>query len=402
MNMTNQHASHAFRIIGQVSEAYAESDMSDVLLLSCQHLLAPQLAMFSSFFGAGLKPENCLIAGKNYSTNADVVAELRRARCVVAPFSDQFDPLISFDKWFTPRLAAWVKEILIERNLGLIRRIIVLDDGGHMHEAVNSFLGHDPRIAGVEQTSSGKARIERLKIRFNRHMVATSVYKQRDEAYFIGALGADRIMSQIARRGAPSSRILVLGLGTIGRNTALRLYLNHGMEVRVADPGYRDPSRKLWTERANQMFEARGVFLEYGEAMTSLEDYDVIIGASGSQVLSARQVHERLHPRALLISMSSGDGEFPATEFRKRYHTVHSDCVMEHRCLANAGFPITFRGAMHEIHPLQIELTMALLQASVMDLSTHEDGRSPGLGYVVSQAHASWRRELAEEGFVSV
>jgi hypothetical protein len=58
---------------------------------------------------------------------------------------------------------------------------------------------------------------------------------------------------------------------------------------------------------------------------------------------------------------------------------------------------------MHEIHPLQIELTIAQLQASVMDLAL-VDRSAPGAphyGTVINQAYETWRRELVEHEFVS-
>jgi hypothetical protein len=238
----NPYSHHGYKLLEQVSDTYDDLKMSDILLVSCQHLLGPQLAMFSNFFDAGLKPENCLIVGKSYSTNTEILAELRKARCPVAPMSDQFDPLKRFDGWFGPRVTAWIADILSDRNMGVIRRVIVLDDGGYAHQSMHRLYGNHTDIVGVEQTSSGKTRIERLGIKFNQHMVASSLYKQRYEARFIGALGAERIVAHIQGRGMGSPRVLVLGMGTIGRSTAAELYLKHGLEVDVTDVRYSNPA----------------------------------------------------------------------------------------------------------------------------------------------------------------
>lgn len=322
--------------------------------------------------------------------------------CEIAPFSNRFDPMVSFEQSFTILIENWLHKVLDERNLNKIRRIIVLDDGGHMHEAVSRvFKSTLYDIIGIEQTSSGKARIERLGIRFCRHMVASSAFKQREEALFIGILGAERIVSRIATQGMSSPRILVLGLGTIGRHTALRLYLNHGLEVSVADPNYTDPERKLGDEPANKMFDSRKLRLEHADALNKLSQFDVIVGASGSQALTSKQIIERSHPHTLFISMSSGDVEFPSYSFREPSHRVHSDCVKGFRCLANAGFPITFTGQRHELHPLKIELTIAMIQASVLDLACRF-GQGPLYGRVITSAHQHWKELLREEEFISV
>lgn len=321
--------------------------------------------------------------------------------CEVAPFSDRFDPMLVFDQSFAVLLEDWLRRILAERNLRKIRRIIVLDDGGHMHEAVSRVFRssyHD--IVGVEQTSSGKARIERLGIRFCRHMVASSIFKQRDEAPFIGELGAQRIAVRIATRKVISPRVLVLGLGTIGRHTAARLYLKHELEVCVTDPNYADPARKLSEEPANKMFDSRKLRLEHADALRQLNRFNVIVGASGSQVLTSKQIVECTHKHAMFISMSSGDAEFPSYVFRSHSHGVHSDCVVGNRCLVNAGFPITFTGQRHELHPLKIELTIAMLQASVMDLACRQ-GQGPLYGRVIASIHQRWKEQLVEQELIS-
>ncbi len=401
MDRTNQYQDHQYPLLAQVSELYDDVDMSDVLVLACQHLLEPQLHMFRSFLACGLKPANCLIAGKCYSTNHEVLAELCALGFEVAPFSNRFDPVVDFEGSYKILLENWIINVLKEYNLQKIRRIIVLDDGGHMHEAVSRvFRTCNKYIVGIEQTSSGKARIERLGIRFTRHMVASNEFKQREEAPFIGALGAERIGSCLKTHTIASPKILVFGLGTIGRHTAAQLYLKNGLNVWVTDQNYGDPVRKLSDERVCQMFASRSLLLEHADALSRLGEFDVIVGATGSQVLTAKQIMERSHPYAMFISMSSGDIEFPAYMFRRDSHGVHRDYMVGNRRLANAGFPITFMGNRHELHPLKIELTIAMLQASVMDLACRY-GQGPRYGMTIHKVHRHWRELLVEQELVS-
>lgn len=395
MNILDEYSEHRYPIISHVSRSYADADLSDVLLLACQHLLEPQLRVFELLIMAGLKPTNCIIAGKCYSTNSSVLMQLKRMGCTVAPFSDRFDPMVSFDSVFVTLLESWLSQELSERNLSRFRRIIVLDDGGYMHEVVSRLFPVQDRICGVEQTSSGKSRIERLKIDFCRHMVASHPFKQRDEALCIGTVGASRIAERISRMGMSSPCILVLGLGTIGRNVAARLYLNHTLDVSVADLHYDDPRLGLSREPVIKMFEGKGLRLDHREAMRRLGEFNVIIGASGSPALTTRQITEQAYRQAVFMSMSSGDIEFPYHAFRTPHDRVHSDCYKNGRCLVNAGFPVTFTGRRHEIHPLEIELTMALLQASVMDLVCHP-GSKPVLSQVIDSSHQLWKESMAE------
>jgi hypothetical protein len=368
--------------------------MSDVLLLACQHMLGPQLKMFELFLKAGLSPENCIIAGKSYSTNKSACRDLAELGCAIAPFSGEFHPLQSFDEWFDRSLDSFLAKTLAQRKVDRFRRIIVLDDGGFMHHAAVRQFGSDPRLGGIEQTTSGWHRISGSNIRFARYMVARSHYKQYEEAPFIGECGIVRILEHLRKRGKQDPNILVLGLGTIGRQIAGRLFLIHGLRGSAADLNFTDEKKGLRHFGGNQLLECRGRCLEYREAMSRLREFDVIVGATGFPAVTEADIG-RLHPEVSLISMSSSDREFPVLHFRRRGDLVHDDCYRDSRCLVNAGFPITFSGARHEIRPIEIEMTIAQLQACAMDLSGRETGcYIPHLPLALEQAHGIWQMEV--------
>ena len=108
------------------------------------------------------------------------------------------------------------------------------------------------------------------------------------------------------------------------------------------------------------MLISRGLIIPLSEAMGRLGQFDVIIGTTGSTVLTECDVN-RLHPRVSLISLSSSDREFPATFFRKKTSEIHDNCWKDTRCLVNGGFPITFDGTAQAMPPNQIELTVAIM-----------------------------------------
>ncbi len=382
---------YRYPLLEYIMQAYEGVDMSDTILLSCQHLLGPQLRMYEYFLlEAGLKPENCIIVGKGYSTNSSVLDELIRHRCVVAPFSDRFNPLGSFQIWFASEIKAFVAGILTERNLDKIKRIIVLDDGGYMHEAAYEYLGDDLRLVGVEQTSSGRHKIERLGVPFCKHMVASSLYKQKYEAVHIGTCGAKRIISHLAMRDVRNPRILVNGLGTIGRHTAFSLFSSmDDVRLSVTDPD-QSSNPDLRKNDISRIFEQRGMIIEYKRVMRNIGAFDAIVGARGSVFLRSDHI-DRLHPEVSLISMSSGDIEFPANRFRSTASHVHQDCLLDDRCLVNAGFPITFMGDRHELNPSKIEMTIAQLMAGVFDLCVWPDTvTSPHMDEVLKAACDTW------------
>ena len=391
------YENHEYKLLQGITDLYGGVDMRDVLLLSCQHLLGPQLRMFELFLRAGLKPENCIIAGKNYSTNHGVRKDLERLGCVVAPWSEGFEAQVAFDDWFARRLDEFLTVELMMRDMRSIRMIIVLDDGGHMHEAAVKFFGRDPRLAGVEQTSSGYNRIMTTGIAFeNEHMVARTPYKQFEEAPYIGICGMSRILAHLRARGKTDPNILVLGLGTIGRQIAGRLFVLEKKRGVAADIHFDDDDHKNIRLRdfgANHLLVADGRIIGHADAMARLSEFDVIIGATGYPSIPEGDL-DRLHPEVSLISMSSSDREFPALRFRKPGDLVHSDCYNGKRCLVNAGFPITFSGVRHEVRPIEIELTMAQLYACVLDLAGKgKVANLPNLSLALAQAHDIWQAE---------
>ena len=55
-----------------------QGDVSDSYLVCCQHILEPQLKMFELLIEFGFDPKKILLLGKAYSTNKDILNELRK------------------------------------------------------------------------------------------------------------------------------------------------------------------------------------------------------------------------------------------------------------------------------------------------------------------------------------
>jgi S-adenosylhomocysteine hydrolase len=374
-----------YHLLEQVSELYADASLENVLLLACQHLLDPQKRMFELLFKAGLKPQNCIIVGKNYSTNQGVLEELTEMGCVIAPFSAHFEPQRLFNEWFEEQLYTFLKQVMSVRQLESYHKVIVLDDGGHMHCMVNRLVNDCSNIVGIEQTSSGHNRIQKAGIRFPTISVAQSYHKQLFESPLIGRNGYERIIRHIERRGKGDPNMLVIGLGAIGRQTAGQLFLLHGLRGSVTD--LRVGDSRIMEHSAVQLLNIRDRIIPATEAMRRLSEFDVIVGATGSPVLTEEDV-ERIHPEVSLVSMSSSDNEFPPLPFRRADGKLHEDYYLGKRCLVNGGFPITFYGNRHEIPPQQIELTLALLMIRFMDEASDHLQYLP---LVVDQIYNLWQ-----------
>ncbi len=386
LNLTNNM--HSYPLLQRVSELYEEVGLGNVLLLACQHLLEPQKRMFEHLFQMGLKPENCVVVGKNYSTSAEVLRELEVTGSIVAPFSHEFDPLVSFDSWFEEKLSVYIASEISRRPMAKYDKVIILDDGGFMHLVANKLCSGLTNIVGIEQTSSGHHKIQDAGVKFRSISVARSYQKLMYESPYIGKCGTEKTLRYLKETGLTDPKILIMGLGHIGRQMAGQFLCSHKLAGAVFDPGL-DNIHK-------EPFGLKGVFdllrpehfiRSEDELRTRLPYFDVIIGTSGKEVLRENDLSE-LHPKVSLISMSSSDREFPAVPFRNASGTLHQNYRLEGRTLVNGGFPITFDGLRHAMPPQQIELTIALLMIRVLDAIT---GDLQQLEMVVEQIRMLWQ-----------
>ena len=354
-------------------------DLDDVLVLACQHLLGTQLMMFRILLWSGLKPENCIIVGKAYSTNIGVYRRLLKWGCVVSPLSRSFSREESFDDWFPKHLFEFVGDELSRRDLSQYRKIIVLDDGGFLHACVARLSLDWDKVVGIEQTSSGWHRLQRSSLPFVWHSIARHDYKLKDEAVVIGDLVGKRIQQHITRRCKYDPLILVMGLGAIGQQTA-RVLIEKGYRVVCTD------KRTLCEDELLPVLISDAVILTHEEVIQHLSTFEVIVGATGDQVLRVEDI-TNLNPAVSLLSASSSDREFPASLFRQGSSgSIHADYYIGERCLVNGGFPITFYGNRHEVTPQRIQVTIAML-ASILFAVTSEQSEAIPL-----ELNTLWRK----------
>ena len=375
---------HTYPLLKQVFRVYKGVDLSNVLLLANQHLLADQEMAIRSLLKAGLRPENCVIAGKCYSTNRQVMNDLLSMGCVVAPFSLDFEPMQSFDEWFSSRLGSFILQDLLRRNLTTYRKIVALDDGGFLHLVVDRLCRGLPNLVGIEQTSSGHHRIKAARVGFPVGSVARNYIKLTHESPLIARNVIERVERHLRQRNRQDPNVLVFGLGPVGRQVAGQLFLKHKWRGCVFDP---KADQLLAEERLVDLLTVRHRVLKDEELKRRLGEFDVIIGATGSPVLSADDI-ARLHPEVSLISVSSSDREFPALAFRCLGKGIHDDYWRDGRCLVNGGFPITFDGSAQAMPPQEIELTIALLMIYLM--SEASDHRLFPIAYPINQIYLMW------------
>lgn len=343
---------YEYPYLKKISEIYDTNKSSEnVYILACQHLLEPQEVMLDLISDFGVSKGNIRIFGKIYSTSIEIYEELVDNNFSV--LKPNFDPLKSFDEQHYENC----KKELID-FISIVKpnsRLIILDDGGELLKVVNDLFTMIPSnvsVFGIEQTSSGFRKLEDTKLKFPIFNVARSAIKLEQESPLIADLGCSRIIDVFEKYSIKFPRVLVVGLGPMG-NSTYSILKEKGYPVYGYDILQHDEK-----EIINLIQE---------------QELNIIIGATGKNIVNESQLEDiknKVDEKIYLISMSSADREFPSVKIRERgilNKNVHGDVVWENIILINNGFPITFKGKRYESTPQEIEKTIGLLYASVLE-----------------------------------
>lgn len=326
-------------------ELHSTTRLDDVLVLACQHLLQTTLPMFEALFSQGLKPEQCFVLGKCYSTHQASADELRTRGVYVSPLSSAFDSHQTFDEQFSEYIFQFLEEVKTRVDIHAFRRIVILDDGGRLIEAAQQVFPTE-HLVGVEQTSSGYTRLARMPLHIPVINIARSRAKLEIESPLIARIVVKEIEVAIKKARLVDPSILVIGKGPIGNEIQMALRRT-----------YRVSGCDLVADRC----DFQGVF------KTRLNDFEVIIGATGAAALTKEDI-QSIQRRVLLISASSSDREFPSAWLRQQLPKT-SDChgtvSTGNNVLVRSGFPINFTGGPYSLPPSESAFTCSLLFSGV-------------------------------------
>ncbi|MBS3172299.1 hypothetical protein J4438_01810 [Candidatus Woesearchaeota archaeon] len=330
-----------------VSSNYKDVKLDKVLLIASQHILESQRLMFEYFIEKGLKPKNIFLIGKCYSTNRDVIKRFQKMGIYVSPKSESFDQNLSFDEQFegyTRELLDYINKVV---NLKNYDRVIILEDGGSLLSYANRILKDTRNIIGIEQTSAGYEKLKNIKLDFPVINVARSYAKLKVESPIIAKTCIERLKSSLSRLKLKPKSILIIGAGAVGN--AIYEELNSNFLVKRYDLD------SNLSDYKNESLKA------------ILGEFDMIIGSTGKEIIDI-SLYKYLKDDAILVSVSSSDREFSAVNLRKMIDkkiTCHDDLKVKSWYLLNGGFPINFDGAEDSASSEKIQITLALLFASL-------------------------------------
>lgn len=354
MNQNNENLNYNYPKLRNLEEFFGtelkDKDLSNTVIIACQHLLGPQKIMFEALLSLGFLPENIFLLGKVYSTSNEVLNEIKNLGIYVV--QPEFNPLVSFDAQHADNCRNLIESA--RKKLLTAEKVIVLDDGAMLlQEVAKTGLTN---VVGVEQTSSGFRKLENSVMSFSVYNVARSKIKLELETPYIINLAVKRIEEELVKMDVKTPNILIVGLGPIGVE----------LQKQLEQKGY---SITTYDE------------IHGKQNLSDLiqKDIQVVIGTTGSQILSHNELvmlNDLLEEKIILISLSSSDREFELWKLRDLFHqgkTIHENTSFGNIIIANNGFPITFKGNYFESSPVEMERTMCLLFSGVCLGATSQD-----------------------------
>lgn len=328
-------------------DLFKDIDLSNILVISVQHLLKSNEIMFDYLLKLGLKPENTFILGKCYSSNLEVSRNLEKKGIFVHKNSFFYNSHHSFDKSFQESIIQFLKTIKSNKECCLekYKKIILLDDGGNLIFLWESIFKKTNNVVGVEQTSSGFNKLKLKEIGFPVINVARSEVKLKYESPFIAEKVISNLNLKLNAFNLSLDKVLIIGGGSIGSS------IYEILSTRVEEIDLFDTIAKKSK-------------LTKEDFLSKLNGYNIIIGTTGEKLnYDFNKIGKKV-----LVSASSSDREFSAVDLRKKLPLNFDpflDLKINNIYLLNSGFPINFNGKENSVAPELIQLTRSLIFSAV-------------------------------------
>jgi S-adenosylhomocysteine hydrolase len=311
-------------MIEYASSLFDDIELKDCYIIGAQHILPSTFWMFNALFKKGLKKENLSLLGKSYSTDLETFHKMKKEEIDVCETSLEFNSHEEYDITYNKKIVQFLEKRKHIFKNSKYKKIIILDDGGKLLEALPNYISDFSNIVAMEQTSSGYNLLKEKKMNIPIINMARSKGKLAFETKRVIDNAIKKIFYQLTILKLKVSNVLILGNGDIG--TALHCSLKDKYSTIIYD--------KI-KERSD---------INHLELIRALKKTDLVIGCSGNTSLP-KKLHKHLKKDVVLVSLSSSDREFDAVHFRKKtnkttnpWETLKCDGIY----LLNCGFPISF------------------------------------------------------------
>ncbi|MBI5613596.1 hypothetical protein HY947_01610 [Candidatus Gottesmanbacteria bacterium] len=302
--------------------AVSQTSFRPVSLLIVQHIKKNTVEFIRLLKSAGFR--DITVIGKSYSVDPDALKLMRKYAKVIVPTLAQLER-VSY-------IGLVIKKVISSQPF------LCFDLGGHFSKYfVQSSIGAKNLLGIIEETKNGIWFDELSEFSMPILSVAQSHIKKYGEAYFVARAivrNTENILINDFQESLAGKRILVLGYGMIGSELAPLLK----EQARVS----------VYDVKASLMVKARIQGFDVLSDLSSLGNFDVIIGVTGQYVLK----HEltALKQDVVLVNGSTRKREFDfrsvtgkiESEIQKdSYTSISFSSGKTVRLLAH-GYPVNF------------------------------------------------------------
>lgn len=366
-------------------DAMPLQDMTHTFLVCIQHALETTISLFGYLQEYLLfDPKHIYLLVKHYSQHTESAQTLHEMGIYFQPIThaDRLDGAFQdFDTAFRIDIQSLWNQVIedLQKDTASLKRMIILDDGGHSLEYFSTIVlpvlrekGIHVKVAGIEQTSFGARKFAEGSL-FPVILVARSAAKLKLEAPMI----VESILSQIKRMriNPEESDIAIVGQGAIGEY--LREALIHRSsteETRQVTVYDADPKKQpLDSKSSYVVFDPTKVF-------QGTEKRRDIFCCTGVDITTEHSL-EAMCGNLQLFSCSSGNKEFfQLLEHLYNLNAEHRDyksladvCYRREGAtpltlkIRKGGYPFNFDADVGTLlRPEWIALTRALLFGGIL------------------------------------
>lgn len=333
--------------------------LKNVGIVYIHHPLKTSVNLVDSMLRLGAKPKNIFILGKKYSECKTVVQQISKYGVHYQPCSDQLG-LGQYNYSFTRDInLLWQK---VGDSLGKdIKNLLILDHGGYATSFIPVPLFKQCKVIAVEKTTAGLIKFKDQGLPpFPLISVADCATKKILESPLIAEAVVNKLLTLLPKN---PERITcgIIGFGAIGKAIATKL-LSMNYKVIIYDNGAR-------------LSAFEGAFTGELDKLVKLSDY--IFGCTGQESIKDISPFIYGEKDKTLVSCSSEDKEFlPLLKaIQRKNNNLIQDPFADIRYITSkgaiirilkGGFPVNFDHSGESVFPRDIQLTRALVLASII------------------------------------
>ncbi|MBN8828076.1 MAG: hypothetical protein J0H68_05155 [Sphingobacteriia bacterium] len=329
-------------LLEKLVEEINENIFESVYILACQHVLPSVHLMIRSMVDLGLSKDNVAVIGKCYSTSQLAMTNMNKEGIYVCKTSSMFDSHKTFDHQFIENIDKFIDFQMHRMSLSKDKKIIIIDDGGELITAFKQKFPNFTNVFAIEQTTAGYNKLKPLELNFPVVNIARSHTKLELEPQMIAKSILKVLLNNISSLNLNISNALIIGNGAIGN--ALGQQLKNLYNI--------------------TMYDKKAYKSEINKTQLKLNEFDLIIGSTGTNVLNQND-YKLLKHNTILASASSSDREFNALYLRKfkdQTTNCHEIVNSNNIYLLNSGFPLNFIGSDYDSVPVEkIQLIIGLM-----------------------------------------